>query len=96
MADSRAASVCDARVQRRLDILPRVGGAFAEVWHAQLVEEVKAGRPSADKRVSPIAPFDRDPATAVAKAFDRNTGRKIEPPELRTYAEGLAIYHVSP
>lgn len=75
--------------------LPRAGGAFAEDWHAQLVAEVKAGRPPADKRVSPIAPFDRDPATAVAGAFDRETGRKIELSELRTFAEAIALYHVS-
>lgn len=75
--------------------LPRAGGAFAEDWHAELVEEVRAGRPHAEKRVSPIAPFDRDPAKAVAKAFDRNTGRRIDLSELRTYAEALALYHVS-
>lgn len=76
--------------------LPRVGGAFAEDWHAELVEEVRAGRPHAEKRVHPIAPFDRDPAKAVEKAFDRDTGRPIDQSELRTYAEALALYHVSP
>lgn len=75
--------------------LPRAGGAFAEEWHAQLVEEVKAGAPPKEKSVRPIASFDRDPAKAVAKAFDRDTGRKMEPSELRTYAEALALYHVS-
>jgi len=64
-------------------------------WHAESIEEVRAGRPFAEKRVSPIAPFDRDPATAVAKAFDRETGRAVDPSELRTYAEALALYHAS-
>ncbi len=76
--------------------LPRAGGAHAEEWHAELVEEVRAGAPTKAKRVRPIAPFDRDAAKAVAKAFDRDTGDPIDPSELRTYSEALASYHVSP
>ncbi|MEQ1610150.1 MAG: hypothetical protein ABL956_14450 [Hyphomonadaceae bacterium] len=76
--------------------LPRAGGAFAEEWHAELVEEVRAGAPTKEKQVRPIAPFDSDPAKAVGKAFDRETGRAIDPSELRTYREALASYHVSP
>jgi hypothetical protein len=31
----------------------------------------------------------------VEKAFDRATSAKVDPSELRTYAEALALYHVS-
>ncbi len=57
---------------------------------------MRAGAPTKERRVRPIAPFGRDPAKAVAKAFDRDTDRHIDPSELRTYAEALAPYHASP
>ena len=73
----------------------RGGGAFAEDWQAELVEEVKAGA-VAETRVRPIAPFNRVPAKAAEEAFDRETGKRVEPSELLTYAEALNSYHVSP
>jgi hypothetical protein len=40
----------------------------------------------------PVAPFDRDLQKAVASAFDRVTGKPVDPALLETYAEVLAGY----
>ena len=46
--------------------------------------------------VHPIAPFDRDPATAAGQAFDRVTGDSVSVTQLKTYADVLAQYHLHP
>lgn len=46
--------------------------------------------------IHPVAPFDRDLGRAVARAFDRVTGKPVSPDQLQTYAEALAEYHRSP
>ena len=43
-----------------------------------------------------IAPFNRNPAKAARKAFDRDTGATIKPKQLRTYAHSLEHYHNHP
>jgi hypothetical protein len=45
-----------------------------------------------DGEIHPMAPFDVDLEKAVAKAFDRVTGRPIDPSILQTYAEVLVGY----
>jgi hypothetical protein len=48
------------------------------------------------KMIRPIAPFDRDPASAPRAAFDRETGSAVTPDQLATYREALAQYHLHP
>ena len=43
-----------------------------------------------------IAPFDRDPGTAIQRCFDRETGRMVAPAELQSYRQALAQYHLHP
>lgn len=43
-----------------------------------------------------IAPFDRDPAKAAKKAFDRDTGRPVPIRQLKRYARALQAYHAHP
>jgi hypothetical protein len=45
-----------------------------------------------DGEIHPMAPFDLDLEKAVAKAFDRVTGKPIDPSMLQTYAEVLVGY----
>lgn len=58
--------------------------------------DIKPGRPAKDHKPRPIAPFDNDPVKALASAFDRATGEPLNPEQLKTYAEMLAQYHISP
>jgi hypothetical protein len=43
-----------------------------------------------------VAPFDRDPAVAANRAFDRRTGKPVESGRLATYRQVLAQYHLHP
>jgi transcriptional regulator with XRE-family HTH domain len=43
-----------------------------------------------------VAPFDRDPVVAARRAFDRRTGKPVEPGRLATYRPVLAQYHLHP
>lgn len=54
------------------------------------------GRPKLARKLAPIAPFDSNLAVAVASVFDRNDGELICASVLKTYAEALAHYHLSP
>lgn len=56
----------------------------------------KRGRPKKITPVKPIAPFEKDGGKAAAMAFDRETGKSVPTPALRTYVEALAQYHISP
>ncbi|PWE17806.1 hypothetical protein DDZ18_09155 [Marinicauda salina] len=56
----------------------------------------KRGRPKKTKTPKPIAPFERDPAEAARQAFDRETGEPVAESTLKTYAEVLGTYHLSP
>jgi hypothetical protein len=77
-----------------LAFMPKKGlsGPFA----AETVEEAKPGRPPGSDELAPIAPYDSDPTRALGRVFDRITGRGVDPEELKTYAEALQQYHLSP
>jgi hypothetical protein len=53
-------------------------------------------RRARSKLIKPIAPFDKCIATAIRRAFDRQTGRPICASELRTLGEARAQYHLHP
>lgn len=44
----------------------------------------------------PVAPFDKDPAKAAEKCFDRLTGEPVDAESLLTYERALAQYHLHP
>lgn len=54
------------------------------------------GRPKKRRELKPIACFERDPTKAAQHAFDRETGERIAVEKLKTYAEALRGYHLSP
>ena len=76
-----------------LSFMPRKG--LFRPFTAETVEDARPGRPPRTDEIAPIAPYDSDPSRAVGKAFDRITGRAVDPEELKTYAEALAQYHLS-
>lgn len=78
-----------------ISLPPRIG-AFARELKYELVETIRRGRPCKNKAPKPIAQFEKDPAKAAALAFDRETGEPVPGELLKTYAEALALYHVSP
>jgi hypothetical protein len=63
---------------------------------ATLIDKSGPGRPPKADDLAPIAPYDREPALALSKVFDRVTGRPVRPERLKTYAEALVQYHPSP
>jgi hypothetical protein len=63
---------------------------------AAVHETQKRGRPRKTPKPKPIAPYNSDPVHALSSVFDRETGRSVGINELKTYAEVLAQYHVSP
>lgn len=54
------------------------------------------GRRKKPTRLKPIAPFDTNHDKAVALAFDRVTGKPVQASGLKSYADALAQYHLSP
>lgn len=48
------------------------------------------------KPIKPIALFDRDLGKAVTTAFDRDTGRTVSVPRLKSYSDALSSYHLHP
>jgi hypothetical protein len=60
-----------------------------------LVDEAKRGRPPKCQNLKPIAPFDSNPAKALANVIDRVTGESIAADRLKTYSEALCQYHLS-
>ena len=61
-----------------------------------IITAPKRGRPKKRSKLAPVAPFDRDHGKALALGFDRNTGEPVPPSALKSYAEALARYHLSP
>jgi hypothetical protein len=61
-----------------------------------VINQTHRGRPRRSAALHPIAPFDRSPRRALSKVFDRVTGKPIDPEQLKTYAQALEQYHVSP
>ncbi|WP_414900769.1 hypothetical protein ACMT1E_13050 [Sphingomonas flavalba] len=62
----------------------------------RIVQAGSRGRPKKRKPVKPVATFDKDLAAAAASAFDRDTGEPVPESQLKSYAEALAQYHLSP
>ena len=60
------------------------------------LDEPKRGRPPKSEELKPIAPYDSDPVRALPNVFDRVTGEFIPSDRLKTYAEALFNYHLSP
>ena len=54
------------------------------------------GRRKKIGKMKPIAPFDTDHAVALASAFDRDTDQPVPVSALKTYANALSQYHLSP
>jgi hypothetical protein len=54
------------------------------------------GRQRKSAAIKPIAPFETDHQKAATMVFDRETGLPIAEGQLRTYADALAQYHISP
>lgn len=77
-----------------LSFMPKTG-PFADFIEGEAVDPTQRGRPSSARNIKPVAPFDRDHASAISKAFDRETGEPIYSAALKTYAEALAQFHLS-
>lgn len=73
-------------------------GVFADPPdpEACVVDAPKRGRPPKSEELKPIAPYDSDPIRALPNVFDRITGEFIPSDRLKTYAEALCQYHLSP
>lgn len=63
---------------------------------APIVEPGTRGRPRKNRKAKPISSFSRDPLQAAANAFDRETGESVSVQAMRTYADTLRFYHLSP
>ena len=59
------------------------------------VDPHKRGAPKKSPDPKPIAPFETNSAKAVEQAFNRVTGESVCASQLKTFAEGLAQYHLS-
>jgi hypothetical protein len=73
--------------------------AMSEVWDVggeSIISSASRGRRKKSKGLKPIAPFETDHGKAVQLAFDRETGSSVPASSLRTYADALAQYHISP
>jgi hypothetical protein len=77
-----------------LAFMPRTGLFAAPEIRAG--EVPKRGRPRKSSKLKPIAPYNSDPQKALDAVFDRVTGERIGPEQLKSYAEVLAQYHLSP
>jgi hypothetical protein len=60
------------------------------------ITESNSSQPRPIKLPKPVAPFDRDPATAAKSCFDRDTGISVPTRALKTYKNALAQYHLRP
>lgn len=80
-----------------LAFMPRTG-VFAPTpdLEACVVDGPKRGRPPKSDELKPIAPYDSDPILASGNVFDRATGEPVSFDKLKTYAEALGQYHLSP
>ncbi len=67
---------------------------FWEERHGALTP--KRGRRPKKEFPKPVASYDRDISRASRNAFDRITGKPVSPDTLKTYAQALAQYHLSP
>jgi hypothetical protein len=70
-------------------------GAYPDL-ESCVVEKPRRGRPAKGSKLKPIAPFGSDLARALTRVFDRLTGETIRAEQLKTYADVLVQYHLSP
>ncbi|HUN77258.1 MAG TPA: hypothetical protein VMU40_22300 [Steroidobacteraceae bacterium] len=77
-----------------LSFMPRTG--IHAPFSPEPIDVLRPGRPPAAEAPAPIAPYDIDPTRALTKVFDRLTGKAVDPDQLKTYAEVLEWYHLSP
>lgn len=71
-------------------------GVWGDFRSSEVAEMPGRGRPRKPKELSPVAPFHTDTADAATRAFDRVSGEPVSIHQLKTYAEALAQYHLSP
>ena len=71
-------------------------GPMVEMSAPEFVDPSRRGRPRKTTLPKPIAPFERDGHQAGATAFDRVSGERVAADALKTYAEALAFFHLSP
>jgi DNA-binding phage protein len=48
------------------------------------------------KSLKPVSPYNKNPAKALMRCFDRATGEKVSKPKLKTNLDVLAQYHLHP
>ena len=48
------------------------------------------------KSLKPVASYDKNPAKALARCFDRASGERVRKSQLKTYLDALAQYHLHP
>jgi len=70
-------------------------GPWASPQKPVILSGIQRGRPAKPKAPKPIAPFERDAALTAQHAFDRETGEPVPIDVLKTYAEALALFHLS-
>jgi hypothetical protein len=58
-------------------VAPAARGLWCEESETILAELPKRGRQPKKRKAKPIAPFERDPAVAASRAFDRETGEPV-------------------
>lgn len=73
--------------------------SYSAAWNFEIgvaPSPKKRGRPKKRSALKPVGPYDTDLGKAVLRAFDRETGEAVSLSALKTYAEALAQYHISP
>lgn len=71
-------------------------GVWVEPQMGKIADPSKRGAPLKNATLKPIAPFERDGRKAANQSFDRVTGERVCLASLKTYAECLTSYHMSP
>ena len=49
-----------------------------------------------NQHIKPVAPFHKDPLIAAQNCFDRETSKRLDQSQLKTYLDSLAQYHLHP
>ncbi len=77
-------------------MLPPRMGVWSKPTLNSFVAASTRGRPKKTVDIKPIAPFERDGALLSGRVIDRVTGDVVSTDQLKTYAECLSRYHLSP
>ena len=67
--------------------------------HAHLTASDHQASPNGNQRrtrIRPVAPYHKDPLSAAAAAFDRETGAPVDARQCASYRETIAQYHLHP